>query len=661
MNSEKLITLLNSILLLFGLLFLNTGLYAEQLPSQQMDEVNRLKKQYRAEKTKTNIGAVILLKDEDVFIEKSGAMTKTIHVIGEIFDTKATSDYSQMGLHFDSFYERIELEYARTIQPDGKIINVSKDAIQIKTEPQDYDVESYSNLKLYTFSFPALKVGSCFEYKIRIRKENKIEHNWFDQFYFNMIPYNPSRHQMSRVDPVFLSKLTLTSNKLDIIYDLIQVKTKPKIKKQNATAVYTWVIKNLPSVTLEPNMPPMGDRLPAVFAGSILKWETIDHWSAIKFAGKATPSIAIQKLAENLTSKTQDQKEKIYNIVNYIHSNIKYVYAQLNRGSYEPHSSIQTLENRYGDCKDQVMLIISMLKAIGIKAYPALINPGVGRDTNWKVPHLNFSHVIVYIPGKKEDCFVDTASEILFFPFLNFSEQGRKVFVVTGDGGKIIQIPDIKPDDNKYGITKAFKYEENQFIIDVQLMISGSLAAVYKHYLTKFSPDDQKDFILNSLDYQNVKLLDFSVSHLNQINLPLKAGFKFGVEYPAKKLKESFYYEGDYVGFQLFFPEVGEFLKNEHRENDYLYKYPRTFVSEWVCHSPDQELIVKSLPDTQSIETDYFSFNKEVISKEDMVKIKSIFSLKQNRIKQTHIQLAIKEITEALDKWQWKVVFQKRS
>ncbi len=113
MNSKNWLLLSISAPFIFALLLLYTDLLAGQ-STNYPDRITNLKKAYQKEKMKSDSGAVILLKDQKVFIENDGTTIKTIHVIGEISNTEAASDYSQVGFNFDSYYEQLELEFANT-------------------------------------------------------------------------------------------------------------------------------------------------------------------------------------------------------------------------------------------------------------------------------------------------------------------------------------------------------------------------------------------------------------------------------------------------------------------------------------------------------------------------------------------------------------------
>jgi transglutaminase-like putative cysteine protease len=75
----------------------------------------------------------------------------------------------------------------------------------------------------------------------------------------------------------------------------------------------------------------------------------------------------IKELSADLTSGSLTVYENTKNVYSYVHENIAY---QTVSGS-EPKSCLRTLSDRAGDCDDQSILLISLLRAAGIPAWLA--------------------------------------------------------------------------------------------------------------------------------------------------------------------------------------------------------------------------------------------------------------------------------------------------
>jgi hypothetical protein len=122
-------------------------------------------------------GSVILEKQRHLRVVGSDQLEETDRVLIAVLDEQAASDYRQISIHYNAFYERVELLYARTITPSGERLDLSSDAVQDKSISQG---PVYDELKALTFSLPAVKPGSYIEYGYRMESTKPVvEGYWF--------------------------------------------------------------------------------------------------------------------------------------------------------------------------------------------------------------------------------------------------------------------------------------------------------------------------------------------------------------------------------------------------------------------------------------------------------------------------------------------------
>jgi len=68
------------------------------------------------------------------------------------------------------------------------------------------------------------------------------------------------------------------------------------------------------------------------------------------------------------------EEDKIKAIYYYVTSEIRYVGLEFGIGGIMPHSAPSIFREKYGDCKDKAILLITMLQEAGIEAYYTLVN-----------------------------------------------------------------------------------------------------------------------------------------------------------------------------------------------------------------------------------------------------------------------------------------------
>jgi transglutaminase-like putative cysteine protease len=68
-------------------------------------------------------------------------------------------------------------------------------------------------------------------------------------------------------------------------------------------------------------------------------------------------------------------------IAQFVQRDIRYVAIELGIGGWQAHPAADIFTHKYGDCKDKVTLMSSMLSEIGIESYYVSINTRRGAVT----------------------------------------------------------------------------------------------------------------------------------------------------------------------------------------------------------------------------------------------------------------------------------------
>ncbi|UCG94116.1 MAG: DUF3857 domain-containing protein [Candidatus Aerophobus sp.] len=648
------LTCLPTILLLLGLV---VPLAEDQGNANNLNsEVLQLVKEAPSKETYREAGAVILLKEGRMTVGKDGLYSIAIHVVGKFLDDKAVSDYGQISRTFNSYYQDATLDFARTIKKDGKIVEVSKDATQIKTLP---GVKRYTDVRSLAFSLPALEAGSVFEYQVTKKKKRPIIKNkWDHSFRFNHLLYG-----ISRIDPVYKSRFVLKVPEGEkFVYQVENTEVSPTIKKEGDFVTYAWEVENLPAIAIEKNMPPIGEMIPRIRVSSLKGWNEVDEWAS----GVLFPSIEvteeIKAKAQHITRKAETEEEKIEALFYFMQSNIEYVQADLLRGGYKPHSVNEILENKYGDCKDQVVLFLSMLKAVGITAYPAFINQYPAAEVNKQVPSLNFSHLIVHIPRKGVDLWLDTTSGVTEFPRLHWPNQDQWALVIDGKGGKFLKAPSSKPEDNQGIIRIHSRFEDGTLNGKMTVEGKGAMSDNMKSLL-KALPAFQQENIISQLVKAidpNAQVQKIEFSELENPQLPFQATAFFELKDLWKEGMTFFFYTSSALLMVSFFTELHNLPSPEDRKNDYVVSsFKFKLVQEWLCSPPAKDFRPSTVPQEEFLDTRLALFRTEYPREGESVRSRCEFGLKQNRIRKEEYKAFYESIQELVKKSHWRVAFKR--
>jgi tetratricopeptide (TPR) repeat protein len=607
------------------LLFISFLRLSAQQPENKIDpETLKLIKE-TADLKGLETGALIILKDYQFTIDEKGLSKLVLRVFGKVYNKQSRSDYSQIPLGYNSYYEEAALDFARVIHNDGTIREVPKDAIQIKTTPDSRGGVQYTDNRYLSFALSGLEIGTAFEYQATfIQKVAVIDGEWFDNHWFACMLQNISPPYSPRIDPVISTRYTLRVPKgTEFQYYLSSGSEKPKKKSSNGQDEYVWEFSNLPAIKIEGGMPQLSKLNPVLIISSLKDWTQLDLWASKKLLSKTEITKDISSKANELTLNAKSDYEKIKSVSDYIQNNIQYVYADLEHGGYTPHTPSEILSSHYGDCKDQTILLITMLKAIGIEAFPALINPYPYDDFS-EIPTPYFSHLITYIPRNEGDIWLDMTSSVTPFPNLFFSDQNRSAFIVNNKGGKLVKTPGSGAKDNTSSFDLQSSFDKG--IADICMVIStcGAQSDALKLAFKESNEDEKEQFFRNLVTsyVEKANIDSIIISDVRNPEVSFNAIIKYHLDSLWKEGQNMFTF-GSHAFLPLAFlanADTRSYSAKRYNDIEGIYLYSTNGSETYV--PPSKDLLPIILPSDDSIKNEFFQFNRNFTKKGNSIIVK---------------------------------------
>ncbi len=195
--------------------------------------------------------------------------------------------------------------------------------------------------------------------------------------------------------------------------------------------VYRWHY-SAPAVPEDPAALSPEDRVPRLFASTFPSWADFSRSYAALVAPKTEVTPSVQALADEVTAGVSERREQAQRLYDWVSGHVRWVAIWLGNGGYMPHTAEEVLANGYGDCKDQVVLLMALLRAKGIPAEPVLVNLGPSYTLSKPATYTAFNHVITYLPEWRT--YADTTSGSAPFGTLTLPEYGKPVLHLTASG-----------------------------------------------------------------------------------------------------------------------------------------------------------------------------------------------------------------------------------
>jgi hypothetical protein len=327
-----------------------------------------------------------------------------------------------------------------------------------------------------------------------------------------------------------------------------------------APGQWRWIATDLKPVKLERRMPPwqgIAERMvlslqpPDGKGGGFQSWQEVGTWYLGLTNGRREASPQLRQKVQELTASATNPLSKMRALATFAQKDIRYVAIELGVGGVQPHPASEVLAHGYGDCKDKVTLLSSMLKEIGIESHYVLINTERGSVAAATPPNMGFNHAILAI---RLPAGVDTAQlpaviahktlgTVLFFDpthplislgYLPGALQANFGLLVTPAGGELIALPQTSSALNGVERTAKLTLDADGTLTgDVRENWSGDAAAGQRYALSTAPQDvDQikpiEGMLTDSLS--TFQILHATVANAKAMEQPLI--WKYTVEIP---------------------------------------------------------------------------------------------------------------------------------
>jgi hypothetical protein len=411
---------------------------------------------------------------------------------------------------------------------------------------------------------------------------------------------------------------------LNEMYNTFNASLVPQVQPLKDKVVYQWEFKDMPMLVLEPYMPQTNQITPVILFSTFKSWRQLYDWWWQMVKDKIEVSRDIETLAEQLTRGKTTASEKVRALYDFCSQKIRYVGVEYGIGGYEPRHVQETLTNRYGDCKDKTILLISLLKAVGIDAYPVLLGGAETLKVDETFPALSFNHVICVVKLGDEYTFLDPTSETFPCGAIDPLYQGGKVLAMLKEGPKVLTIPETTYKDNKESLRLEINILPDESITGRMTKVQEGYDNYLSHYRLRYEvPKLLRDYLKEAVQRFCVgaQMTNFSIENADDIYKPVRqivdfTGRRFLIEATDQRIIPSFVQAEDLIGFSVVALEK----RNYHL--DFL--CPSTYAMEVEINLP-YNLRVKGLPSSVKKDSAWMSFSSSYKTQGNKI----VFSLEQ--------------------------------
>ena len=391
---------------------------------------------------------------------------------------------------------------ARTIKPDGSIIELKKNAIFDKTVAKSRDVK----LKAKSFALPGVEPGAIIEYRYKEYRDDQLAHLLRLDFQRDI----PTWHARYHIKPIQLPGFVMQAKPF-------QAAATPFTEEPQG--YYMTEMRDIPAFKEEPRMPPSASVRPWLLIyyvkanrrvveekDVIREWETLAKELHKNFQDEIKPNGDIKKALPAILGDASTPREKLMRISRYCRTQIKRVFHDRDALSNDEqeqylkkrkrgHSPSDTLKAGRGLSGDLNPLFASLAAAAGFDVRIARLP---GRNSIFfekSFPNIDLfarSNIAVNVEG--EWLFFDPSAPYVTEGMLRWPEEGAAALVSDPKEPIFLTTPFSEPEKTVATRRATLTLGADGTLEgDVEVEYTGHLSVSRKSSYDALTPQERQD------------------------------------------------------------------------------------------------------------------------------------------------------------------------
>jgi transglutaminase-like putative cysteine protease len=383
------------------------------------------------------------------------------HEISEAVTDKGIDALSHHEIAFDASWEKLTLVQLDVIR-DGKRVSRLREA-QVKVLQRERDLESriYDGRKSVMLDLPDVRVGDIVEFAYARSGMNPVFHGHHASD-FDMQWEVPVAHVHRRLS---------TAAGLGVHVASLSGAPAPQVSQSEGFDERTWDLHDVPALRMEASVPGSYNPYPWIEWSDFASWADVARWAERLYAVPARLSPGLQSAVDGVARQAAGDDERIVAALRLVQQQVRYLGVEIGAGTHAPSAPDVVWARRWGDCKEKALLMVTMLRALGIEASPALVNTGRQEDIARDLPSAgSFDHVIVRVRHDGRDVWLDPTRAPQQGTLATVTQPDyARALVLDGRSGALATMPahtvlaharDVRIDvDSRDGFDKPVRYE----------------------------------------------------------------------------------------------------------------------------------------------------------------------------------------------------------
>ncbi|HET8712860.1 MAG TPA: DUF3857 domain-containing transglutaminase family protein [Gemmatimonadales bacterium] len=426
---------------------------------------------------------VLLLEEGSAKLETDGRSSYTLRQVAQVLTTDGAEWWGELALSYVPPRQKIRINWIRVIGADGSVVREGAEHQEETTPTVDQGAPIYSDRRTIQATLGGVAPGTLVDFSYTL--ETVSPHLPGDFFYH--WAFNGSQ-------PVRRSRFTLDTP-VELRVPVVEHNLSAPAQEQVADGRRrrTWAARELPEIEWERYAGSPNKVVQSVSVGGAVSWPDVGTWYRQFLVDRftLTPEIVAAHAAQLKGAKTQD--DSVRATYRWVAQDFRYVSLSLGDGGYLPRTPAEVFRTRFGDCKDKTVLFVSLLRRMGLTAYPVLVNSSGPVDSLF--PGVKqFDHMIAAVVRRGKVEYADVTPSLVPYGELPTDLHGEAGLALPESGARVVVMPAAPPERNRYDreVVGALGLD-GRFVGRITLTASGTEQTSLRNAFSNIDQQDAKD------------------------------------------------------------------------------------------------------------------------------------------------------------------------
>lgn len=311
--------------------------------------------------------------------------------------SEAVQQNARFQVDVDPAFQQVDLHHVRIIR-DGKVLEqLEPQSLSVLQRERDMHAFLYDGTRTVVLELHDVRPGDIVDQAYTIKGTDPSRSGRFTRSMSTGFSVTIARHRLRFIVPDGREPRFLRH----------RFEEPAHIMRKAGHTEHVWDMHDAPCLEDEGGHPSWYRPWPELQVSEYGDVEELRRWAITQFdvdmrlgGGLEREVAAIARIPEPM--------RRIDSAFHFVQRQVRYLGLEDGISAYRPRPPAKVYAQRFGDCKDRSLMLVAMLRAMDIRAWPALVNTEQGLILDQMLPRPGlFDHCIVLLEHEGEQYWLD--------------------------------------------------------------------------------------------------------------------------------------------------------------------------------------------------------------------------------------------------------------